>query len=635
MRLRTKILLVLSVVLTLATGVSFAIQYFVVYPSFVALEQEEAVKDWQRCRLAIDREIEHLDLLCFDWSSWDDTYKYAKGEFPEYYKQNIGKTEWFAAQRLDVFYVVRPDGTVFWGQILNLETMEPAEIAWLPGDRLPPDHPLLAVKPDKDSTVKGLVMTERGLMMFASRPILTSNYEGPMAGVLIFGRLISEDFVVSLRDQTQVEFDVWDVNMPDIPEHTRHCIEEARATAAPVVDRGDEQKLKVLGVLNDMNGQSIAVINANVQPSITTRGKRAMEVASISLILASLVTLLALVTSLRIIVLKPLGALTQHTLDITTSGDMSKRVRTNRRDELGVLAGQFNKMLAKLQEFREQSMNMSRQAGMAEITTGVLHNVGNAVTNTSILAESMTEKLAQSKLPSLSKAVALINEHQAELPRYLTEDQKGRQIPGFLGHLAEYLNAEMAQTQNDLNDLRNGLRHVKEIVATQQKFAKGSTVAEPIDLHPLVSQALVLVGSSMKKHGIEVEMEAACKPTVICDRSKLQQVLVNLLTNAKDAVRDFEGATPRIVVRLGLDGQEAFVEVRDQGMGISAENITRIFNNGFTTKADGHGFGLHYSVLAAKEMGGKLTASSDGPGKGSTFRIQLPLHTQANKEIAV
>jgi signal transduction histidine kinase len=291
-------------------------------------------------------------------------------------------------------------------------------------------------------------------------------------------------------------------------------------------------------------------------------------------------------------------------------------------------------MVIALGESRAQFMAQSRQAGMAEIATGVLHNIGNAVTNANVIAGTLAEKLSQSKAPSLSKAVAMMTEHKDDLPKFLSEDGRGKKLPAFLEQLAGFLNLEMAQTQDDLNALRDGLQHVKQIVAAQQDFAKGSNVVETIDLNRLVNQTISLMKGSTDKHRITVTLNAQSKLTIDCDRSKLQQILVNLLTNAKDAIRDSHSTVREIRVQLGLgDNGHVFIEIQDSGLGIAPENLNRIFANGFTTKASGHGHGLHHSATAIKEMGGTLRPSSDGPGRGATFRIELPIAVRAQQEI--
>jgi C4-dicarboxylate-specific signal transduction histidine kinase len=118
---------------------------------------------------------------------------------------------------------------------------------------------------------------------------------------------------------------------------------------------------------------------------------------------------------------------------------------------------------------------------------------------------------------------------------------------------------------------------------------------------------------------------------VLTDKHKLLLILVNLISNAKYAMAATPPDERRLTVRLAATSAERFrLEVQDQGMGIAPEMLTRIFQYGFTTRAEGHGFGLHSSALAAQELGGSLTAHSAGPGTGATFTLELPyLEAQA------
>ena len=637
MKLRPKILLMLTVVLAVSLVASVGIQQLVVYPQFERLERGEALKDWARARSAIDREIEHLSLLCLDWSSWTDTYKFALGDFPGYYDANIGKLDWFADQALDVFYVCAPDGRVVWGQVLDLDTLEPTAVSWLPAGRLPADHPLLRVEDSKESGVQGMVMTERGLMMFASRPILTSQNEGPRAGVLIFGRLLSEDSIASLREQTLVDFQIHTANDPGLSDGDHAGIRAALAAPAPAVQPSSRAVLMARGPLMDLSGTPVAVIQAGVRRHITAQGRSSLWFASASLLGAGAMTLVMLIVGLRRVVVSPLIGLTEHVKRIAASGDMHQRIAVNRSDELGVLAEQFNLMLSRLEEYRSRSVAMSRQAGMAETATGVLHNVGNALTNANVLAETVADALARSKTPTLAKAAALMHEHEADLPRFLCEDQRGRQLPVFLGQLAGHLSEEIARTARDVESLRSGLQHIKEIVASQQDMARCSSVHERFGVRDLVDAAVVSAQCSLDRHGIEVAAQIAEATSIVCDRAKLLQVVSNLVLNAKDAICASEGAARTIEITGGTMGEGAsrvFLTVRDRGVGIRREHLSKLFASGFTTKPDGHGFGLHYSALAIKEMGGTLGATSDGPGAGATFRIELPAMAPAKREVS-
>ena len=117
-------------------------------------------------------------------------------------------------------------------------------------------------------------------------------------------------------------------------------------------------------------------------------------------------------------------------------------------------------------------------------------------------------------------------------------------------------------------------------------------------------------------------------PQVQVEKQKVLQILVNLMRNARDALVESGRQGPAIDLahpnRRRSDEKKVVIEVIDNGVGIEEENLTKIFSHGFTTKRHGHGFGLHSSANAAKEMGGNLTAHSDGPGRGAVFTLELP-----------
>ena len=142
----------------------------------------------------------------------------------------------------------------------------------------------------------------------------------------------------------------------------------------------------------------------------------------------------------------------------------------------------------------------------------------------------------------------------------------------------------------------------------------------------LVEDALRMNAAAFDRHGIDLVREFAENlPSARVDRHKVLQILINLLRNAKHAMDATVDRTKRLVVRVGL-GTSGTVKITviDNGVGIPAEHLNKIFNHGFTTKKDGHGFGLHSGANAAKEMGGCLTAQSDGPGRGAEFNLELP-----------
>lgn len=285
---------------------------------------------------------------------------------------------------------------------------------------------------------------------------------------------------------------------------------------------------------------------------------------------------------------------------------------------------------AEVERLHRELMEKSRIAGMAEIATGVLHNVGNVLNSMNVSATEVRDRLTRSRLGHLRSAVDLIEAHRGNLPAFLTEDPRGRALPSFLQKLATHLEDERGALLGEMDQLMRHAEHLKQVVSTQQSHARLHGVMEILRPQGLIEDALQLAGDSLERHGIQVEREYLATRQVNADRHKVLQILVNLLRNAKQAVTEFRTPERRIRVRLAdiSDGKVA-IAVSDNGVGIPPENLDRLFRHGFTTKHDGHGFGLHASILAAREMDGDIRVHSDGPGLGATFTLELPAGTTA------
>jgi len=280
---------------------------------------------------------------------------------------------------------------------------------------------------------------------------------------------------------------------------------------------------------------------------------------------------------------------------------------------------------SKLELLNRQLLQSSRQAGMAEVATSVLHNVGNVLNSANISAVLLLGNAKKSKVAFLGKAVALLNEHAADLGAYMANDVKGRQLPEYLSRVSEELTKEQQLAIAELHSLRQNIEHIKEIVAMQQNYAKVSGVAETVQVADLVEDSLRLNAGALTRHEVELVREYTEVPAITVDKHKVLQILVNLIRNAKYACDDSGRKDKQVRLKISNQDQWIHIAVIDNGIGIPPENRTRIFNHGFTTRKDGHGFGLHSGALAATELGGTLTVHSDGLGKGATFTLELPV----------
>jgi PAS domain S-box-containing protein len=273
----------------------------------------------------------------------------------------------------------------------------------------------------------------------------------------------------------------------------------------------------------------------------------------------------------------------------------------------------------------QELLNVSRMAGMAEVATGVLHNVGNVLNSVNVSATLVSDRIRQSPIKNLAQLHTLMQEQGPNLATFLVDDPRGRNLPVYLRALADHLAKEQTETLEELDSLRKNIEHIKEIVAMQQGYAHQAGFVETVSMVELVEHALVMNARAMARHTVDVVRDYQAEPVLTLEKHKVMQILVNLMRNAKYACDESEQAHKEVKVQITKDDSQVRIAIIDNGIGIPAENLTRIFSHGFTTRKDGHGFGLHSAALAAKSLGGSLTATSEGVRKGATFTLTLPL----------
>jgi PAS domain S-box-containing protein len=306
------------------------------------------------------------------------------------------------------------------------------------------------------------------------------------------------------------------------------------------------------------------------------------------------------------------------------------------RNEEGELIGTFGlskdvtrtkEMEAELENAHRELVDASRTAGMAEVATGVLHNVGNVLNSLNVSSSVISTGLRQSKAESLAKIAALLRENQPNLAQFLIDDAKGKRVPEFLASLARHAVDERTRLLQEVTALQKNIDHIKEIVSMQQTYATMIGVVEPLEPVAMMEDSLRMNAGALLRHEVQVVREFENVPSVLGEKGKVLQILVNLIRNAKYACDDSGLSQKLVTLRLRAADTPGRVQliVSDNGVGIPAENLTRIFGHGFTTRANGHGFGLHSAANAAREMKGSLTVHSDGPGKGATFTLELPI----------
>ena len=281
---------------------------------------------------------------------------------------------------------------------------------------------------------------------------------------------------------------------------------------------------------------------------------------------------------------------------------------------------------AELSKTQKELVHASRQAGMAEVATGVLHNVGNVLNSVNVSGQTALDLAKKLRLEPLDKLATLVAENQQN-PDFLSEDPKGQKVPEYLRQLSGQLIGERETLQKELNSLLESVEHTKDIVSMQQAYARTGGLRDALDPVELVEDAIRMNSGALTRHEVTLVRVFEPTPKISVDRTRILQVLINLIRNAKYACDD-GGEEKVLTVGIKPTDTGVRISVTDTGVGIPAENLTKIFAFGFTTRKDGHGFGLHSSALAAKEMDGELTVESDGPGKGASFYLDLPVNSE-------
>jgi two-component system, NtrC family, sensor kinase len=278
-----------------------------------------------------------------------------------------------------------------------------------------------------------------------------------------------------------------------------------------------------------------------------------------------------------------------------------------------------------LQFLQAEHLETARQAGMAEIATSVLHNVGNVLNSVNVSSSIISTNINNSKSSDFQQAMNILEENSNDIGNYIENHPQGKHLPDFLMELSKQLADDEENTLKEIETLSKNIGHIKDIITVQQSYAGVSGLTERCSLEELIEQSININQASMKRHEISIERNYEEIDPVVIEKHKILQVLVNLISNAKNALREHDNNNRTIQVSLRIHKNNIQIKIKDNGSGIPEEILTKIFAHGFTTRSEGHGFGLHSSALTIKQMGGTLIAKSDGVDTGAEFILSLPV----------
>jgi len=319
-------------------------------------------------------------------------------------------------------------------------------------------------------------------------------------------------------------------------------------------------------------------------------------------------------------------------INIDLENEIRERVRIEEelQDLNETLEEKVQERTVELKELNEKIGDVARSAGMAEVASGVLHNVGNVLNSVNVSTSVIREQVRKTKAENLTRLVGMMDNHKDDIAGFISKDEKGMQIPRFLSLLSVQLKDERKKMFDELDELANNIDHIKNVISMQQSYAGSYGVREKVKLSDLVEDALKINLQGMSRHGIEVVREYENVPMMYVDKHKTLQIIINLISNAKHALMDSGNEIKIINIKVSQEDSMASIEVKDNGVGIAEEDIQHLFEYGFKKRRDGHGYGLHHSALVANELGGRISVHSDGLGKGASFKIVVPIDEQVS-----
>jgi len=299
-----------------------------------------------------------------------------------------------------------------------------------------------------------------------------------------------------------------------------------------------------------------------------------------------------------------------------------------------LLEERFEESVAKLEATNVKLIKTSHIAGKAEVAAGVLHNIANVLNSIGISAETVKTRVKSFRTESLQKLAEMLKENDEDLEGFFRTNEKAKMMPRFLMVLSDHFTSEKANCSNLLKDLRKHIVHASEIIKIQQTYSKTSGEDELVSIDDIISNAIQINESAINKNNIELVVNSKGFAPAIVNSHKILQILVNLISNAQHAVSTETISTKKIVIKITeLEEESIKVEVKDSGVGISEDNLSKIFDHGFTTKKNGHGFGLNSCRKIAESMNGTLSVSSSGDNLGATFTLRIPYIKQKNDEL--
>ncbi len=593
--------------------------------NFEKLQRQKATENINRARDVVITELGALEKQSQDWGSWDDTYKFAVGQYPEFRETNLVDST-FTVSHFDIIWILNNKSEVVYGKsrlpngklTTSMEGFDPVALAKFSIDK----------KTKVDQGINVIVGFPTALCV---RPILNSKEIGASHGTLILGRYLTKPVIKSMNDSTHVPFELLNSQssanvMKDADIGRQLRVKKASYVESP----STHESVDGFTFLEDTQGNQSVLVQSHTDPDILRQGTETVQKTLISMIAISVAATIIGLTLISVSVSRPLTTLAKKVESLSDANFVEfDASTTNRSDEIGIVAQSFKGLMERLEKAQMRIMTTSRDAGMAEVARGILHNAGNVLNSTVVSAEQISQIVTDSDPAGLRMSIQLMEDNRGNLDSYLKDDPKGSKLLPYLLSLAEKLEARHIQVLSECASMMNSTHHLAEIVRGQEALARKQDNQCKFHLSGVTSDVESILRSSLAKHGVNLHISVDEALIGYGDPAKLTQVLINLVVNAKEAVVDNPSGSKNVSIKIDQKASgEIEIAVSDNGPGISSKPVEDIFATGFSTKKGGTGHGLHYCANSLAEMGWSISIKNNSEGAGCTFTLTSPLQKQ-------
>jgi len=615
MLIQQRVSLLLSLIVVMFAALSYPVLDALMAPAFEDLEQQAMRSNVERARQALATDLDRLSAATGDWAPWNLTYAFVQGHNEQFPENNLDAA---TLSNLDLNLALFYDASqeLRWGMFLDgesgaarpLESLTFSETSW----------PMLFEHHSTRSQVNGAIATNHGTMLVSSRPVVRGNYQGSAAGTVIFGQFLDQARISAYRARFGMALDLWPID--GARSDRRELAQSVLAAPQMRVSHATDKERRDYGIVSDVAGAPLLVMELRAPRDITALGGQTQRATFTALAVLAGVVAAASWLLLRFLVISPLTKLTQHVEGLHESGDFSRRLDMRRADELGILASKFDLLVGELQTVRKELIETSFKAGMAETASGVLHNIRNAMTPLVNRLASAVSALKTARPPHLDKAILGLSDRT-------TEPARVEKLTEYALLATEQLHERLENVGSDLDVASKQARQVESILIGQETVALASPVLDSFELDRAVEEAASVLPEPGEE-AVSVHFDETLSERLVrAHRIGLVQILSNLILNAYESIE--RGATPTGEIHVGSkasdDREFVRVTVKDNGAGIAPDALERIFEFGFTSKNGARGgMGLHWCANAIAQVGGKISAESDGVGKGAVFHLDIP-----------